>query len=88
MRTLVVVAMVGMNIGAGQERRALRIAFIGGAAAFVITESIGLAAAIWPESWLRLFDTNARMVENPVGFAASGHENCGNLRADGDWEPA
>ena len=43
------VAMVGMNIGAGQERRALRIAFTGGAAAFVITESIGLAAAIWPE---------------------------------------
>jgi Na+-driven multidrug efflux pump len=56
------VAMVGMNIGAGQERRALRIAFTGGAAAFVITESIGLAAAIWPESWLRLFDTDPAML--------------------------
>ena len=56
------VAMVGMNVGAGQERRALRIAFTGGAAAFVITESIGLAAAIWPESWLRLFDTDPAML--------------------------
>lgn len=51
-----------LNIGAGQERRALRIAFTGGAAAFVITESIGVAAAIWPESWLRLFDTDPAML--------------------------
>lgn len=56
------VAMVGMNIGAGQERRALRIAFTGGIAAFAITEAIGVAAAIWPEAWLRLFGDDPAML--------------------------
>jgi Na+-driven multidrug efflux pump len=69
------VAMVGMNIGAGQPARALRIAFIGGGTAFVLTESIGLAAAMWPEAWLRLFDTNPDML-------ASGSAN---LRAVGPF---
>ena len=49
------VAMVGMNVGAGQGARALRIALTGAAAAFVICETIGVVAAIWPEAWLRLF---------------------------------
>jgi hypothetical protein len=49
------VAMVGTNIGAGEQARALRIAFVGGALAFGITETIGLAAAIWPHAWLGLF---------------------------------
>ena len=35
------VAMVGANIGAGQSRRALRIAMVGGALAFAATEAIG-----------------------------------------------
>ena len=56
------VALVGTNIGAGQPQRALRIALIGGALAFALTESIGVAAAIWPEAWLRLFDTDPRML--------------------------
>ena len=55
-------AMVGMNIGAGQERRALRIAFTGGIAAFAITEAIGVAAAIWPEAWLGLFGSDPAML--------------------------
>ena len=42
------VAMVGTNIGAGQRERALRIAMVGGAIAFAITEAIGIAAALWP----------------------------------------
>jgi MATE family, multidrug efflux pump len=49
------VAMVGMNIGAGQKDRALRVAFVGGAVAFAMTEAIGLAAFAWPEVWLHLF---------------------------------
>jgi putative MATE family efflux protein len=56
------VAMVGMNIGAGQTARALRIAFIGAGIAFVMTEAIGLAAAIWPEAWLRLFGSDPAML--------------------------
>jgi putative MATE family efflux protein len=56
------VAMVGMNIGAGQPARALRIGFIGAVAAFVMTETIGVAASVWPEAWLRLFDSDPDML--------------------------
>jgi putative MATE family efflux protein len=56
------VAMVGTNIGAGQEKRALRIALIGGALAFAITEAIGIAAALSPEAWPALFSTDPRVI--------------------------
>jgi putative MATE family efflux protein len=56
------VALVGMNIGAGQRERALRIAAVGGAIAFAITEAIGLAAAIWPGAWLTLFSSDPDVV--------------------------
>ncbi|HEY0183209.1 MAG TPA: MATE family efflux transporter, partial [Rhodopila sp.] len=65
------VAMVGMNIGAGQPGRALRIAFIGAGAAFVMTEAIGVAAAIWPEAWLRLFDSNPEMLASGSAYLRS-----------------
>ena len=48
------VALVGTNVGAGQCERAIRIALAGGSMAFAITEAIGIAAALWPEAWLRL----------------------------------
>ncbi|MGE4013479.1 MAG: MATE family efflux transporter [Alphaproteobacteria bacterium] len=57
------VAMVGTNIGAGQRARALRIALIGGALAFVACEFIGVVAAIWPQAWLGLFGDDVRMIE-------------------------
>jgi len=49
------VALVGTSIGAGNNRRALRIVLVGSAIAFGVTESIGIAAAIFPEGWLKLF---------------------------------
>ncbi|HYI04916.1 MAG TPA: MATE family efflux transporter [Reyranella sp.] len=52
------VAMVGANIGAGQLQRAVRIALTGGALAFVIAEALGLAAALWPLAWMRLFSSD------------------------------
>ena len=61
------VALVGTNIGAGQPERALRIALTGGALAFLLTESVGVAAAIWPYGWLGLFGHEPRMLE--VGAA-------------------
>jgi putative MATE family efflux protein len=57
------VAMVGTNIGAGQSGRALRIAFVGGAMAFVVTEAIGVATALWPHAWLALFSTDPLVIE-------------------------
>ncbi|MBR0657229.1 MATE family efflux transporter [Plastoroseomonas arctica] len=56
------VALVGTNVGAGQRARALRVAMLGGALAFGICEAIGVAAAIWPEAWLRLFGNDPTML--------------------------
>ncbi len=56
------VALVGTNVGAGQRARALRVAMLGGAFAFGICEAIGIAAAIWPEAWLRLFGDDPTML--------------------------
>jgi Na+-driven multidrug efflux pump len=50
-----IVTMVGINVGADQVARARRIAWIGGAIAFGITEAIGLLVAIFPQAWLGLF---------------------------------
>ncbi len=62
------VALVGTNIGAGQRARALSIALIGGALAFALTETIGLAAAVWPRAWLELFDNDPRMLETGTTY--------------------
>ncbi len=57
------VAMVGTNIGAGRQQRALHIAWIGAAAAAAVTEAIGLTAATFPHLWLSLFDTDPAMLD-------------------------
>jgi putative MATE family efflux protein len=62
------VALVGTNIGAGQRERALRIALTGGALAFAISESVGLAAAIWPHAWLGLFGHDPQMLETGAAY--------------------
>jgi putative MATE family efflux protein len=56
------VAMVGTNIGAGQRERALHVAWVGGATAFVLTEAIGLVAAIWPDAWVSLFSRDVNVL--------------------------
>lgn len=62
------VALVGTNIGAGQHARALRIAMTGGALALVLTEGIGVAAAIWPAAWLGLFGDDPRMLATGAAY--------------------
>ena len=62
------VALVGTNIGAGLEARALRIALIGGAMVFALTETVGLAAAIWPAAWLGLFGNDPQMIETGSAY--------------------
>ncbi len=49
------VAMVGMNVGAGQLERARRIALTGACIAAVATEAVGGGAALFPRAWLHLF---------------------------------
>jgi putative MATE family efflux protein len=63
-----IVALVGTNIGAGQRDRALRIAFTGAAIAFVMTETVGLLAALWPGAWLALFSSEPGMVETGSAY--------------------
>lgn len=60
-----VASMVGTNIGAGQKRRALRIAWTGAAISGALTGAIGIAAAMFPHAWLSLFGDDATM--NAVG---------------------
>jgi putative MATE family efflux protein len=62
------VVMVGTNIGAGQQERAVRIAMAGGAMAFVLTEAIGLAAAVWPAAWLGLFSADPEMIRTGSAY--------------------
>jgi Na+-driven multidrug efflux pump len=50
-----IVTMVGINVGANQRDRARRIAWIGGAVAFSVTEAIGVLVAIFPRAWLGIF---------------------------------
>jgi putative MATE family efflux protein len=62
------VAIVGTNIGAGQQARALRAALIGGAMVFAITETVGIIAAIWPAAWLGLFGNDPQMIETGSSY--------------------
>lgn len=50
-----IVTMVGINIGAGQIERARRVAWVGGAIAFGITQTIGILATLFPMPWMKLF---------------------------------
>src|SRR2546428_816081 len=62
------VTMVGTNVGAGQLARARRIALVGGAMAFALTETIRLPAALFPRGWMSLFTRDPPVV--PPGRAS------------------
>jgi Na+-driven multidrug efflux pump len=62
------VALVGTNIGAGQKQRALRIALVGGAIAFAISETLGLIAGLWPQAWLALFSPDPHVIETGSAY--------------------
>jgi len=49
------IAMVGVNAGAGRRERAIRIAWTGGAVAACLVGAIGLIGALAPDLWGRLF---------------------------------
>jgi putative MATE family efflux protein len=53
--------MVGTAIGAGQRARALRVTWTGAAIAALMTEAIGVAAALAPQAWLGLFSSDPLM---------------------------
>jgi MATE family, multidrug efflux pump len=55
-------ALVGTNIGARQYRRAQRVAWIGALMAGGLAGLIGVVVAIWPDLWLGLFASDARVL--------------------------
>jgi putative MATE family efflux protein len=57
------VTMVGINVGAGQAARAAKIAWTGALLSTLATAAIGLAAAVFPDTWLHLFSSDAQVVE-------------------------
>lgn len=61
-------AMVGTSIGAGDPARALRVAWSAAALAGLLTEAIGIAAALFPGAWLRLFTDDPAIVEAGAAY--------------------
>jgi putative MATE family efflux protein len=57
------VAMVGTNVGAGNVRRAERIAWTGAALAAALTGAIGLTGALAPHLWIDLFTRDRDVIE-------------------------
>lgn len=57
------VTMVGTNVGAGQHARARRVAWVGAGLAALVTETIGVAAALAPYAWLGLFTSEPAVLE-------------------------
>lgn len=57
-------SMVGINMGAGNVRRAERIGWLGGAAAALVTGAVGVLLALAPGLWLDLF------TDDPATWAA------------------
>ncbi|UQR63110.1 MATE family efflux transporter [Bradyrhizobium sp. C-145] len=54
--------MIGTNIGAGRIDRALRVAWTTVLLAGLTAESVGLAAAIWPEVWIGAFSRDTGVI--------------------------
>jgi putative MATE family efflux protein len=56
------VPMVGMAIGAGNVKRARRVAWIGGALSVVILGLVGLTVTVAPDLWAALFTQDAAVL--------------------------
>lgn len=62
------VAMVGMNTGAGQLVRAREIAWTGAFLAAAATTAVGLLAACFPHAWLSLFTADAEAIRTGTQY--------------------
>ena len=67
-------AMVATNMGAGNAKRALRVAWLGAAIVAAITGGIGLATAVAPALWMNLFTQDAAVRE--FGGVVPAHRRC------------
>lgn len=60
--------MVGVSVGAGAWQRAVRAAWLGGLLSFGSIGLIGWTVALAPESWARLFATDAAVIHASVAY--------------------
>lgn len=63
-----VMALVGTNLGAGQYQRVQRICWTGAWTGAGVAGAIGLAAALFPETWLALFGSDAAMIATGTSY--------------------
>jgi putative MATE family efflux protein len=61
-------AMVGTAVGAGEFQRAAKAAWTGAFMVGILTESIGIAAALWPRAWLDLYGTDPVMIDFGIRY--------------------
>jgi Na+-driven multidrug efflux pump len=54
--------VIGTNIGAGKRDRALKASWIAVIIAGLACEAVGVCAAVWPTTWLRIFSTDPEVV--------------------------
>ena len=62
------VTLVGTNLGAGQPHRAQRIAWTSALVSVIAVEAIGIAAALFPHAWMRLFSADPEVVRIGVEY--------------------
>ena len=58
------VVLVGTHVGAGQDARAKRIAWVGAATAASVSLAIGAWAAAFPHAWVTLFSADPAVLES------------------------
>jgi hypothetical protein len=62
------IPMIGMNVGAGNLRRAREIAWTGALGAAAITGAIGVAAALFAPAWIGLFTDDAAAIAGGAAY--------------------
>jgi putative MATE family efflux protein len=62
------IPMIGMNIGAGNPRRAREVAWVGALAAGGVAGTIGLAASVFAAQWIGLFTDDAAAIAGGAAY--------------------
>jgi Na+-driven multidrug efflux pump len=62
------ITLVGVAIGAGDWKRAMRVSWIGGLIAFGTIGAIGWTAALLPEAWSSLFTSEPAVIATSVAY--------------------
>ena len=60
--------MVGVNLGAGQIKRAVHIGWVGAGVAGLLTGLGGLSVTIWPHAWAGIFTDDAATLASATAF--------------------